>query len=338
MAYKSKNITVRVSEEWLSTLERLLNVVSEGQSHDRSRLIRQLVSEESAFWLDSPYVALSSEYFILISGDRTGYYRMLQRLQLEAMRAKLPCIVKIKPERQEAWIQRYRGVSHEADLIRDHWLINHFAVWLGEDTSSDPLASHVDRHGITGKLADLDTRQAKGTRLTREIIVANRDFVQRKRGDDFTADRADIGIDIPTLNVDIIVVVDLDLYEGAATPILGYELRNREGARLEERQPGSEANKIDWVEERYPEAAHVGPAFGPTLNSTKEAFDAFRNRVQYLAAEGTFASDGRQVVESEETRRKLRSIELPERFLFGRLRWQMPLPSLQVCLTWNKPT
>lgn len=338
-----KNLTVRVNEAWLDMLSRLLNIVARGRGRDRSRLIRQLLAKEAALWLDSPYVVTRADHFILVRGNGDVFYRAFQRLELKAARARLPTGIEMKPERQAYYQDKYRGSQDPAAMIKGHWLINHFSVWEGEDFANrEPLSSLTDRDGLTSKWVDLPIDQGQDVVVTREIIAGFKDYVQKKEAkNDTTDDRGGICIDIPTINFSVTIVVDCDLYHSDESiynsAAVGYEFRNRESALLRVKQFDSHDDPISWREDRHPEAKNPGTEHDKSVREVTKAFETLKLRLDYLAHEETLGIDGRKIVEDEHVRAALRSIRLPEKFLFGRLLWPMPYQGLEVCLTWNKP-
>ena len=335
------NINARVNEVLSHRFGRLLNVVAQGKRGASSRFVRQTIEKEAVYWLDSPYVSTSSYHFVLITAAGDAYYRALQEFEMNTKRHKLPAAIRMKQEKQADYCTRYEGLEDEAALIRSHWLINHFAAWEGSDTSRKPISSHVDRLGIVEKTADLRVEMSESERVTREIMVGNRDYVQRTPGQDTAVDRAGVPITVPTMNLDLQIVLDLDLYKGnrsrLAPAAVGYEVRNLESARLESRQIGAEGNVIDWVEDSYPEPKYKGSEVKPTLEEISHSIKTFKGRLDYLSSESTASDDGRAVVENDDARKTLKEVNVPRRFLFGRLKWPRPFQGLEVCVTWKKP-
>jgi len=327
-----------------------------------SRIVREMVSAAAIRWQESPYIARASSNVVLVT--RTGhlFYRQIQVLKLNKRRSKLPFLLDLFASRRS-----------ELSPFRPHWLLNHFAVWHGGDpscTETEPLAASVDRHRADAKLADLKVDEGGEHILTREIIAGLADYVQWK-GSDGEDDRFDFPVDIPTRNLEILVVVDLDLYRKTArtdhtkmdVPNLKLEFRNRELARFEGEAIGNdEFNRLSpplqgrflaskpgsagdvgkkprkGAGDKEPPTAPDGRKFRPASVDPRvemlQTCSGLKARVEHLA---TAQVDDGAVVPPEEREGLREALTLPESFLYYKRKWPSPYFGVEVGIQWEKP-
>ena len=300
-----------------------------------SPLVREMVSAAVTKWRESPYVCRSARHTVLVTRDGHVFYRLLQVLKLNSSRDRLPCLLEMKPEKRQYFLhQLSRLEAEEAEWFRSRWLLNHFAVWLGHELKGPPHSSWVDREGTYTKVADLPVNQGRGRYLVREILAGIQDYVQwqeEERGDD----RVDIPIDIPTRNLEVIVVVDADLYRRSSPadndfPNLDLEFRNREGARFEGKEPALDPENSMEVSEGKQLMGRISTKAEPIVNDLRELGERLAAIAEAEAGNGAVLT-----VEGQEMLRQ--AFQRPERFLFYRLEWPSPYFGLEVCVRWEKP-
>ncbi len=297
-----------------------------------SKVAREMISAAVTRWRHSPYVCTSAQHVFLVTSSGDVFYRQKHVLRLNSAREKLPCIVEMKPEKRRDFFADCREAD-VASWFRSKWLINHFAVWRGTSAEGEPLASWVDRNGMEYKMADLLVDQGAKRMLTREIVVGVEDYVQRQesgRG----YDRLDVPLDIPTRNLEVIVMIDAGLYKDTAsvdeTPDLGVEFRNRENARFEGREV---ANDLENPMEIFLGRRLHGENSAKT-EPVLESLNELEARLKHLAQ----AAVGDEPVLDDPGRKRLwDAFKRPERFVFCRLLWTSPYLGLDVCVSWEKP-
>jgi hypothetical protein len=306
-----------------------------------SKLVREMVSAAATKWQESPYVAHSAKNFVLVTRDGSLFYSQVQKIKLNKQRYRLPCLLDF---------HAYRRVDLSGGAWRQQrWLLNHFAVWQGESaTTGKLLDTFVDRQGTDVKMADLLVNQGAERILTREIVAGLEGYVQWREGER-EDDRVDFPIDIPTLNLEIIVVVDTDLYRKTARtdsdrrqiPNLKVEFRNRELARFESdgigrdnfnrlgtpvlgKRLGNRPNKQTEKSRKNP-----GPEAGLSVR-----LDELKMRIEELVQANVKSGP---VVFPEE-RDSLRSaLIIPKSFLYYKLVWPSPYFGIEVGIQWEKP-
>ncbi|MFL6201201.1 MAG: hypothetical protein ACJ76J_18680 [Thermoanaerobaculia bacterium] len=296
-------------------------------------LIRDMVASAAAEWNLSPYVCRSAQHTVLITDEGDLFYRLVQVLKLNSDRHRLPCSVEIKREKREYFMMACPEGESQIDWVRSRWLFNCFAAWLGPSVEGDLLSVEVDRHGTDSKTADLLINQVRERIVTRELLVAIKDFVQW-REDVPAFDRIELPVDIPTRNLRVNVVVDKGLYRHATAagmyeiPLLKAEFRNRESARFASTEIGHVSD------------AHIVGVARHLSTEDKAAEEAVRGlqdigtRLQYFSSQKF--SDG-PLIEEKESQRLLEAFRFPEELLFYQMDWPSPHLGVEVCVEWEKP-
>jgi hypothetical protein len=311
----------------------------------RSQLVREMLSAAITKWREAPYVCRSARHTVLVTGSGDVFYRAIQILKLNSYRERLPCVIEMKPEKRRDFLLNRDPAVEEADWFRSRWLLNRFTVWHGETMDGPPLSFSTDRDGTDAKLADLTTEINAGRLLTREVLVGMRDHVQwlaegrpgsraatAKPGGD---DRIDIAIDIPTRDLKVVVAVDTSLYKHNSASEkeladLGFEFRNREGARFRGREPGRDpANPM----ERHYGRKLTGAADAKAAQVLAEV-SALQARILGLCDE--LGEDC--LCRTDEERAVIKSsLTIPEHFLYCTASWPSPYFGIEVCVSWEKP-
>lgn len=338
MSLRGKQIRIDDSLwEALARVGRDLGIVHHDHGN-HSRLIREIVSASVIRWLESPYICKSSRYQVLVTGEGHVFLRQVQVLKLNRRRERLPCLIEMKPEKRREFFTDKSGEEDDAAFFRSRWLINYFGVWHGSDISSGEfLSAWVDRHGIDAKQADLFVDQDPGSILTREIVVGAQEYVQRReKGRKHEYDRVGFPMDIPSRNLDALVVVDMDLYRGGSLPfqeipLLDLEFRNRESARFE----GEGISHDAWNPMKSPLVGkHLNDAPDPHAERILEDLATFKQRIEALAQ---LEVANEPVVPPEQMPVLQRALKIPEQFLYYKLGWPSPYFGVEVGIRWHKP-
>lgn len=344
---KRTNITLRADPDWLRTIGRLLNVLGRGHGDiDRSSLLRHSLTKEAIFFLDAPYVCTRAQHFILILGNGDIHHRRVETLELRDATELLRFNVRMIPEMRTKLLYKSGADSIEESIraIREHWLLNYFGAWRGNQIGGVPLGESTDLHGLAEKSAALTIRQPQDTLITRESIAVWKDHVQYvESAGDLSDDRIATVIGVPTLDLNIYVAVDRELYSANPSTFrsaaVGIQYRNSESARISRRVLGSEAKKSSWYEDRFPKqiAKHVDKEYISTSKEVLLKFREYKNRLANICSGERIGQEGNRIVSPSVDRNRLDGIELPESYLFGHFRWPMPYLGVEVSVTWNKP-
>lgn len=338
MAMKSKNVKMDESL-WksLAGVGKDIGVVHD-EHGNHSELIREIVSAAVIRWQESPYVSLSAQYLVFVNRYGNVFLRQVQVLKLNKKRERLPCLLEMKPEKRRDFLESEHGREGESDFFRSRWLINYFGVWHGSDIARGKiLDAWVDRRGIDAKQADLRVEQGPGPILTREIVVGGRDYVQwRPKGSRHEYDRVGFPIDIPTRQLEALVVVDMDLYKDGTlsypeVPLLDLEFRNRESARFEEGRIAHDRwNPMDPAQV----GKHLEEAPDPNAEEIVKELADFKERVMTLAQQEV--QDG-PVVPPEQRPELENALTIPRQFLYYKVGWPSPYLGIEICVRWQKP-
>lgn len=327
--------------------------VKDGKKGAHSQLIREMVLAAVATWRESPYICISARHLIFITKTGEIYHRQIQDLKLNAPRKKLPCIIEMKPEKRQDFLSGPDIVPNEYDKLRSKWIINHFAAWdrNGDDIKEEPrssvvpkdswkaLASHVDQEGAEYKMADLPVDQKGGRYVTREVIIGLEDYMQWDDGNG-GYDRIDLPIDIPTRNLEVIVILDSELYRN--TPganfleiqSLGAEFRNREGALFENKGFGSDPENLPVFYSGKFSREEIEEGKRGRAKNAHERFMEMVSRIESLAHGNAKDSP---VLTNETLSRLRETLILPAEFLLFEMTWKSPHLGLETCVRWQKP-
>jgi hypothetical protein len=310
-----------------------------------SPLMREIVSAVVLKWRKSPYICHSANHIVFVTADGHVFYKLVQELQLNSKRKRLPFILEMKPEKQKDFLLRRQSGMEEAAWFRSRWLLNHFSVWQGRGITGSLLSSWVDHEGTTSKSADLDIDQGPGRFVTRELVVGIQDYVQwRNVGagstspvTETTFDRVDLPIDIPTRDLKISVIVDTRLYRNTGfaseeeIPSLAMEFRNREGAKFED--PAISRDPENLIAEEC-----TGRFFGKNRTlKTEQMLVNLKDLSVRISSLLEAQADNGPILKEEGRGRIRETFKFPEHFLYYELEWPSPQFGLEVCVGWEKP-
>jgi hypothetical protein len=304
-------------------------------------MVREIISAHVHRVRSSPYICRSARHTVFITRNGDMFHRQKEELQLNQKLRHLPCFQKMKPEKKRDFLQRRDPRLPEEDWLRSRWLINYFAAW----NQGVRLSSWVDHEGTTTKRASLGIDQGPNRLVTREHLIGLRDYVQwrdtasglRLPEADTSFDRIDLVQQIPTRNLSIAVMVDIDLYRGtpfasgSEIPKLAMEFRNLEGALFEDRSIAQDPeNPAVEVSDRY-----IGQR--PAPPKTRQMRDALAELRSHIIAVGADEADNGPVLRDEGRQRLADSFQLPDHFLFYEFGWEAPQSGLSVGVRWEKP-
>lgn len=327
---------IRISDPLWGQLESLAEAYGYNDGRGpHAALVRDVLLAAVAEWNESPYVCRSAKHSFLITAEGAVFYRQSHLLHLNSYRERLPSAISMKREKRDYFYRICPDTESQDEWLKRQWLINCFAVWQGQEVGV-LLASDVDQRGTDVKGVDLLVRQDKGRLITREVVVAAKDYVQWTDGSP-GSDWVEIPIDMPTRNLEIEVFVDWNLYRESSFPMgeippLALEFRNRESARF--------ASKGIALYSESP-IAEIRGRMPDKKSSSRDAEKLTAVLAEMKARFEFFAShhldDGSEVLD-DLGRKALRSqFIVPKEFLFYRMSWPAPHLGLEVCVGWEKP-
>ncbi len=335
------NVQFRADPHWLQQLDKMIgNISSPYRSNggiDRSTFVRDLVGIEHALWRRSPYVCLKAQHYVLVTKTGEVLYHRNEILRLNDDISQIPARLMMKAEKRAYFSQR-----QSPDDVRRIWLMNNFSLWMGDRAEGDPLDSQSDRTGLSSKVVMLRCHLPDGATVLRESCIALEDYAQHlgSGGDEDTDfyDRVDILVDIPTRELELIVVVDADLHGndqrlGLQERRLKLELRNREEvpfANTHALQAVLQDKFLRRIGNRYPPQEETDGFYDDSIEQIGIQFDLFQKRIGQIA----------QIPEClghEGAAERLLSIDLPQRYLFYRTLWSWVHTGLYLSIKWVKP-
>lgn len=339
---ETKQVTMMLPVAMWNSIGKLARQLgySDGRG-SHTRIVRETLSSFLGREQSSPYVCHKAEHVVFVTRDGHVFHRQREELQLNTKLRQLPCSMKMKPEKMMDFLLRRDPGLPEAEWFKSCWLLNYFVA----SHQGAPLSSWVDRDGTTAKGASLTIDQGPNRLITREYLIGLRDYVQWRETAsglllpeaDINFDRIDLVLQIPTRNLDIVVVVDSALYRNtpfaseSEIPALAMELRNPEGTLFEDRTIAQDPENpmTREISDRY-----IGQGRPPQTDEILEKLGELQKRIFSI---GEAEADNGPVLNEEERQRMADAFKLPEHFLFYTLEWPTPQVALSVCVRWEKP-
>lgn len=352
-------IQFRVGEDWVSHLDTTLREIGAFEPGttdpiDRSSFIRDAVGIEVAFWKRSPYVCPKARHFVFVTKEGEFWCHREEFLKLNNTVAKIPVALSMKMAKRKYFRDKYGNNDEE---IRRVWLLNNATLWRRTRPNLSVLDTYADENGVFEKYAILRCGLPIGSNIIRESCYGLADYAQtmsltesgRHRLEDLRHgdpsedqfDHVDIPVDIPTRDLELIVVVDEGLFgePGALGEdfdrSLHFELRNRDEIAFSSTHAFEALLRERFLERigaSFPRDGYKDQYYIETTEKIGSAFERFRNRAAQLAeANRNLCKD------TELARERIRRLELPERYLFYRLNWSWVHVGIHLSVKWVKP-
>lgn len=241
MSANKKPVSVRFEPR---LLEDATSVVQDLESAgdvemDLSTYIRYMVRFDAALWCRSPYVAVASQITALVGQDGRLAFSRVDRLRLNQNVDAIPCRVSMKASKVEQCLAS-AGRDAEGAALRRRWRAIRFDLVTdcGEliDAVTDPI-------GLSTKMADLRADQPAGALVRRRQLVVLDDHVmwQVAGAPKLATDGLSVDVTVPTLGLDLVVVVDERLYAHTRRFGPGFQ------PRLDDRLVGADGQLLDGV-------------------------------------------------------------------------------------------
>lgn len=275
------------------------------------------MAEDVRLWKHSPSIALSARHFLYVDARGDFIYRCAERLEANVDMSEIHASLSMKHAKLRAYLAQCSSDPglDTVKFLRDCWKFIDFSL-----TTEHGRREHMgDRDGITSKSAVLPHDLAAHHEVTRETCAVLTDYVQWYEGKERT-DSVEIDVDIPTLDFELWVLIDADIYGDTrpsrrpplATGSLHFELQTADGQTL------AEIPK-DLIEK----VSNVLPARG---SQAADYADEVRNVKQaWAAARRSFAEAGHDIT------------PFPERAFFYCVRAKRQNPGLRYAVTWPRP-
>jgi len=284
-----------------------------------SPYMRLATSEDVRLWTSSPYIALAARHFLYVGPNGDFIYSRVERLRLNTGLNELPASLDMKHPKLQAYIAQCPKEVGIADFLRSRWKCAKFVL----RANGEVLDRRDDETGITSKSVLLSCGRPVGHEVSREVFTVLEDYVQWSHGDgdQERTDSVEINVDVPTLDLEICVVIDERLYRETADsrrPIfdrraLHFELQTAEGQRFAKDVPDELIVKFSNV---VPQERKPGRDYLERLQEVQAA---------WKKACGGFADVGYPAP------------PFPKRAYFYRLRVARQNPGLRNAITWPRP-
>ena len=332
----------RVNPTWLQQLDHMIgNIPSANgdQKIDRAGFVRGLVDVEKSLWRRSPYVCLHAQHFVIVTGRGEVFYHRKEALRLNHDLTYIPASLSMKSEKREDFTKRY-----ENEQVKDIWLLNRFALWEGTEANGTPIDRKSDPFGLSKKQVNLECQRPEGSVVLRESCIALDEYVQYLQPKDTSPedyyDRVDILIDIPTRELDLIVVVDGDLHSNTKRfggedfiPNLKFELRNREEVPFANTHPLQavlQERFMRRIGSQVPPRKETDDFHAESVEQAESMFSCFHKRLETLANDPT-------ALGPEGAGDRLRNVVFPDKYHFYRILWSWAHIGLYISIKWVKP-
>ncbi len=335
-------VSTRVSPELKRHLEQHVRQkrTVEGSELTRSDYIRTLLEVEDALTRRSPYICTRANHFVFITATGDVLYHRAEDLHFRTRVKRILAKLSMKSEKRQYFTQK------TLKEVREAWLLNYFALW---SDAPKLVASGSDPTGLSTKMVVFDRHNledaslVEGTRFTREGFFLLQDYGQffehpSNEGEDY--DRVDILIDIPTEELNLTVVIDVNLYKQSLRYGSEYresprvELRNREEVKF------TSAHSIGTILDRnffrriasyYPLPKGSRKHKVETATHIKATFSTLEKRLKDIASESPSAFS------EEFTARTLQRFKFPREYLFEHIKWTWPHIGFYLSPRWAKP-
>ncbi len=351
-------VNFKVDQHLSDTLSRLVHwMPSAGK--DRSNVLRYLLRRAAFLAFESPYTLAEHRVFFYVAGNGDEFRLSIERIAINVDLRGLPKALRMDSRKVDRFLRHQKDTGEQLSKVRDDWLVNHFGLWDREYPDSPPLVSEVDRVGVFAKSASLAAPLPGRSSLIREIILGVRQPVAERSAlvaDDpeDLKERVGVVITAPTQRLEIVVVVDLDLFatdgmvrRGAA---LDFQLRDLERLPFavgipDDIAPSWAGGKVrvegDDKDPRRARRRRAGPSAykakeeAEALERAKESIDFLQARLRSLVGASSIA-DGLPVVDSASAAAYLPQLHRPREYLFGRLVWDSPFLGVEACVSWPR--
>lgn len=313
---------------------------------ERSSLVRDAIADAVGDWLCSPYVAEHVTNVAYVNRFGDAFYSTKALLRFNTDCPRLPCLVDQKVEKQRDYEKEYQALGRDEDRsqwLRARWLFNFSALYSSEQDTT-PITVDSDSVGLVQKSVELANEALEGGTVVREISAGLLDYSQwfntEQRAN--RGDRAAFAIDIPMRSLELVAIVDADLYRHSdhlrQIPDLQLQIRNRESVAFGEGKMGEylalSSSTLDKASvfvtgDRHSQAGLSAEAAMHLSSMRARLAEA----AVWLAGQAAKRNASGYLLDSV-----MDLMYTPVRFLYFRLRWLRPRTGLQVCVRWEKPT
>jgi hypothetical protein len=285
---------------------------------------KRALVDDGRIWAESPYIARKARHLLYVTKTGSFVYLRRELLRLNKILDSIPAAIEMKHAKLREFLAKCPEGTSPADYIRARWKATHFALTQIDGTR---LHSATDPNGITAKSVSLACLQPRGHEVWREIYVILDDYVQwfePGQEQEGRMDCVEIDIDIPTLDLDMFVVIDKELYaktRPSQTPAL-----DRRGALHCTLQNVEGQEMLTELKELWPHLRRLGNVTPRCDDRDAEYMDGMRALNECWADALASFTDGREELSHQ-----------PEHQLFYRVQFDRIMPGLRIGIEWLKP-
>lgn len=338
-ATKNKLMQFRVEPQWLQEVDDTVGKVRTIQENalDRSTFVRDIVSLENAFLRRSPYICKKARHFVLVTKEGEFFYRRGEALRLNNDVDWIPGTLTMKAEKRDYFIEHKPAAE-----IRKLWMLNHFALWEGAGMEGRLVDSKPDKKGVGAKMVKLKCGLPGGAVVFREGVFVLDEYAQwyEPRSEGNLYDRVDIVIDVPTRDLEIIVVVDRKLYRKTSrfggddfNPELKFELRNREEVPFASKHSFERILRdrfLNRISASFPSNKPEDDFYAETRQRIESSLSEFKLRLAELVQKP-------EALGSAPAAERIGRVQIPSRYMFYRVQWSWAHIGVYLSIKWVKP-
>jgi hypothetical protein len=275
------------------------------------------MAEDVRLWKHSPSIALSARHFLYVDASGNFIYRCSERLEANKDMSTIHASIGMKHAKIAAYLDQCTNEqpTDTVKFLRDRWRDVSFSL---RSEHGLRVVTH-DAIGITSKSAVIPYELPAKHVVTRETCATLVDYVQWYDGAERT-DSVEIDVDIPTLDFELWVLIDADIYDATrnsrrpplAQGSLHFELQTADGQRL-----------ADVSKELITKISNVLPATGTQAEDFRK--EVINLQQAWATARRSFKEAGGEIP------------DFPERAFFYCVRAKRQNPGLRYAVTWPRP-
>lgn len=196
-----------------------------------SSMVRECFERERQEWLKHPYVCLNSRHLLYVNENLDYNYFLSEKLQTNMYLEKISMKIPMKEERIKYYLEKYGEKKDTSKELREVWKKNRF--WLSMDGMEKVMEEKEDKEGLTSKGVYFSKNFHANIKLVREGFVSLEGYGNWGEEEKIW-DYSNFSIDIPTRNIEILVILDLKMYDKKIfgedfRPDITFGVTNREG-------------------------------------------------------------------------------------------------------------
>lgn len=320
----SKNdlLQVRIDSKIIQYIEDSISLkIKSDLDTTKSDYVRSLIMHDYLIHKKSPYYSKNTNIILFVNKTGDFIFFKSENLHFNKLIESLPFRIEMKKEKFDYYLTKEKNV-------KDRWIVNEFSLSRMENGIKKLIKKSSDLNGINLKQDSINIRKniVKGSSFIRDTFVIMDDYVQyyEDNGENIESyDSLRCFVDIPTENMDIIVIVDHELYQKTTiygddfSPELSFDLRNGEDVIMEDN-----FNEIDpplqpfRIANSFPRKKNIkgDEKYNETIEKIKKSIETLNEKIN-----------------STNEFLNYNSILLPDKYSF----YNLIVPNVHIGLTWS---